>query len=152
MFFISFVHGSISHLGSLKKMFHDHLSVILSSFSPPLCHISLTHISPPQVWLHYSSFPWYVHILHSSHCVLLFHSPHFAVALQSFLCNFLGRLHHFCCPLMCSFRILPLLVTPHIISSCDVVKQVILKCSIARANRPIHGGGYMGCFRRTSLC
>ena len=29
--------------------------------------------------------------------MLLFHSTHMAVPLKSFFCNFLGRLHHYCC-------------------------------------------------------
>ena len=45
---------------------------------------------------------------------LLFHSPHMAVPLQSFFCDFLVCLYHTLVPLMCSFRILSLLVTPHI--------------------------------------
>ena len=49
--------------------------------------------------------------------MLLFHFPHMTVPLQSFFYNFLGRLHHSCCPfksLVCSFRIVSLLVTPRI--------------------------------------
>ena len=70
--------------------------VVLSSFNPASCHISLTCIFPPQVWPPSSSFPWYVHINHSSQYVFLFHPHHMAVPLESFFCNFLGRLHHSC--------------------------------------------------------
>ena len=35
--------------------------------------------------------------LFTTYYVLLFHSPHMAVPLQSIFCNFLGHLHHSCC-------------------------------------------------------
>ena len=57
--------------------------------------ISRLHAS---FWPLSSSFPWYVHIYHSSQYVLLFHPHRMAVPLQSFFCNFLGSLHHSCCP------------------------------------------------------
>ena len=57
-----------------------------------------------------------------------------AVPHQSFFGNFLGRLHHSCCPsnhLMCSFLILSLLVTPHIHLS------ILISFTSSRASCPL---------------
>ena len=65
---------------------------------PPLSFLYCVHLSIVGLAVLFFS-PVCPHLTFFSQCnVLLFHSTHMAVPLQSFFCNFLGRLHHSCCP------------------------------------------------------
>ena len=65
---------------------------------PPLSCLSCMHLSIVGLAVLFFFSPVCPHLTLFSLYMLLFHSPHMAVPLQSFFCNFLGRLHHSCCP------------------------------------------------------
>ena len=68
-----------------------------------LSYLSYTHLSTLG-WPPSSYFPWYVHIQHSSHYVLLFHSPQRPYHFSRFSVIFLGAWTTLVVPPMCSLE------------------------------------------------
>ena len=86
-------------------------------FQPRLCHISLTRIFSSYVRPPSSSFPWHVHIL----LTWSYHFSRFSWSLAPLVVPLL----------MCSLRILSLLVTPHIHLS------ILISFTSSRASCPL---------------
>ena len=117
MLLFFFVPGLSRHLGSRWGRRYS----CLSSSSMLPCLLCCPLSAPPLL---YSTCPPKIFP------VLLFHSLHMAVPLQSFVSIiFLDACTTLVVPLMCSFRILSLLVTPHIHLS------ILISFTSSRASR-----------------